>query len=285
LISQAVDVVRPAADAKGIALSISVEKELGTVKADKTRFHQIVWNLLTNAVKFTPRGGSIRATVACRQRLMEITVSDNGEGIDPDFLPHLFEPFRQSENPSTRVHGGLGLGLSIVRYLVEAHGGTIRASSGGRGKGAAFTFTLPLEKAHAGERQEPMPAAVRAEGRLGGVRIMVIDDDHDGRLLVKTALQQAGAEVVALESAPLAVAEFSTRPCDVVITDIAMPAMDGYELAARLRELATDRPLKVVALSAFHPQKGEPQDAFDEYLTKPIDPFSLVDAIVRVAGR
>src|SRR6185436_16898075 len=199
--------VRPTAEAKDITLATSLGPSLGTIVADPTRLQQVLWNLLTNAVKFTPKGGTVQVSARRTSSHVQLTVSDSGEGIDPDFLPHVFEAFRQAENPNTRIHGGLGLGLSIVRYIAEAHGGTVAAESPGRGKGATFTVTLPVAAVAPAVAQTPTPlraGRIIDRQRLSGVRIVIVDDDRGGREMVRTVLMQAGAEVKAFESAPLA---------------------------------------------------------------------------------
>jgi len=286
----AIEAVKPSADARHIALLTSFAPNLSTTIADPTRLQQVIWNLLSNAVKFTPKGGTIVVDARRTSSHVQIAVKDNGEGIDPGFLPHIFEPFRQAENPSTRLHGGLGLGLSIVRYLIEAHGGTVAADSPGRGLGTTFTLTLPVGalKAEHAKYFTPVlqePRAPIVTGRLAGVDVLLIDDDREARELVRAALHQAGANVIAVESAGLALSELANRRPDLILTDIAMPMMDGYALAREIRKRKELSKSKLVALSAFPVSRQANSDAgFDEYLTKPIDPFELVDAVARVVG-
>jgi PAS domain S-box-containing protein len=290
VITGAVEAVKPSADARHIALLTSFAPNLATTIADPTRLQQVMWNLLSNAVKFTPKGGTILIDGRRTSSHVQITVRDNGEGIDPQFLPHVFEPFRQAENPSTRLHGGLGLGLSIVRYLTEAHGGTVAADSPGRGLGTTFTIILPVGalKVESQKHFTPVlqePRAPIVTGRLAGVDVLLIDDDREARELVRAALRQAGANVIAVESAGLALAELVNRRPDLILTDIAMPMMDGYALAREIRKRKDLAKSKLVALSAFPVSRQANSDAgFDEYLTKPIDPFELVDAVARVVG-
>jgi len=290
VITGAIEAVKPSADARHIALVTSFAPNLATTIADPTRLQQVIWNLLSNAVKFTPKGGTIVVDARRTSSHVQISVKDNGEGIDPQFLPHIFEPFRQAENPSTRLHGGLGLGLSIVRYLIEAHGGTVAADSPGRNLGTTFTLTLPVGalKAEHIKHFTPVlqePRAPIVTGRLAGVDVLLIDDDREARELVRAALRQAGANVIAVESAGLALTELATRRPDLILTDIAMPMMDGYALAREIRKRKDLAKSKLVALSAFPVSRQANSDAgFDEYLTKPIDPFELVDAVARVVG-
>jgi PAS domain S-box-containing protein len=283
VLQAALDAVRPSADAKSITLTTSFSPSLGIVAADATRLQQVTWNLLSNAIKFTPKNGRVELAAKRTASQLQICVTDTGEGIDTEFLPHVFEAFRQAETPSTRVHGGLGLGLSIVRYLAEAHGGTVTAESEGRGKGARFTVTLPVLAVH----PHAMPAEIASEtalepmagtADLHGLRILVVDDDHDGRGLIAAVLRQAGAAVTAVDSADAALAAMQAGRYDIVLTDIAMPRMDGYSLQRKLRELGLLDKTRIVALTAF-PGSAVAADEreFDSYLRKPIDPFELTE--------
>jgi PAS domain S-box-containing protein len=286
IIAASLDAVRPTAEAKAITLSTSLGPSLGTVIADPTRLQQVLWNLLTNAVKFTPRGGKVEVGARRTSSHVQFTVTDSGEGIDPDFLPHVFEAFRQAENPNTRIHGGLGLGLSIVRYIAEAHGGTVAAESAGRGKGATFTVTLPVAAVAPAVSQTPTPLRVGRtidRERLRGIRILLVDDDHSGREMVRTILTQSGAEVSAYESGPQALAVLDHMRPDLVITDLAMPVMDGYTMVHELRKRNDVAGIKIIALTAFPTGTSMADPSlFDIVLAKPIDPFHLVDEVARV---
>jgi PAS domain S-box-containing protein len=279
----ALDAVRPSTDAKQITLATAFSPQIGTTTADATRLQQIIWNLLSNAVKFTPKGGRIELGARRTASQLEISVTDNGEGIDPEFLPHVFEAFRQAETPSTRVHGGLGLGLSIVRYMAEAHGGTVTAESEGRGRGARFCVSLPIRAVRpvdgttSKRREEGSFAEVSPSmADLKGLRILVVDDDGEGRELVAMALRQAGAIVTAVPSAADALAHVDRNSPDIILTDIAMPNTDGYALQRQLREKEGLANTRIVALTAF-PASAVAADEkeFDTYLRKPIDPFEL----------
>jgi PAS domain S-box-containing protein len=288
LLANAVDTVRPSADAKQIAIVTALSPDLGNILGDPTRLQQIVWNLLTNAVKFTPKDGAVELSARRTASHVQITVRDTGEGIEPSFLPHIFEAFRQAESPSTRVHGGLGLGLSIVRYFTEAHGGTVSAESSGRGKGATFTITLPIgamRKAKSEPRDsQHLDATPLPPERLRGLRILVVDDDREARELVRAVLSQAGAEVTAVDSANRALEKLGERAADIMVTDIAMPTMDGYSLVREVRQQPRYNRMKIAALSAFPAGRAStPQSGFDDYLSKPIDPFALVEAIAKLA--
>lgn len=281
VIMKSVDAVNATADAKQITITTMLSPGLGLIVADPTRLQQVIWNLLNNAVKFTPRKGTVDVMARRTASTVQISVKDSGEGIDPQFLPHIFEPFRQAESPQTRVHGGLGLGLSIVRYIAEAHGGTVSAESEGRGKGSTFTVTLPVRAVSTDAG--PVPAAFgdtfMHRDRLRGIDIVLVDDENESRRMVTTVLRAAGATIVAVDNAAAALSAIEEHRPDLVITDIAMPDVDGYAFTRTLREREHD--LKVVALSAFPPSPEK--SGFDAYLSKPIDPFHLVDEIARIA--
>ncbi|HYO75973.1 MAG TPA: PAS domain S-box protein [Thermoanaerobaculia bacterium] len=284
VIAHAIDAVKTTAAAKEITITTSVDPNSGSIVADPTRIQQVIWNLLSNAVKFTPRGGEVRISARRTASQVQLEVTDNGEGIDPRFLPHVFEPFRQAEDPQTRVHGGLGLGLSIVRYITEAHGGTIIAASEGLGQGATFTITLPVRAviAGTGPSRNLLGEAFRGRDRLQGLEIMLVDDDQESRKMVTAVLRSAGASVLPLDSASAAFDAIEQRRPHIVITDIAMPEVDGYAFTRTLRGRDYGRQMKIIALSAFPPRPGE-SSGFDGYLTKPIDPFHLVDEVARIA--
>jgi PAS domain S-box-containing protein len=284
VILDAVDAVNPTAAAKQIKLTTAFAPALGSMVVDAARLQQVVWNLLTNAVKFTPRQGTVQISALRTGSHVQISVVDSGEGIDLQFLPHVFEPFRQAESPRTRLHGGLGLGLSIVRYIAEAHGGTVSAQSEGRGKGATFTVTLPVYAVS--PEKEAVKGAMGGEtflhGRLVGLDIVVIDDDDESRRMITAVLRASGANVLALESAATALTAIAENPPDLVITDIAMPDMDGYAFTRALRAREGGDELSLVALSAF-PAAMEEKHHFDLYLSKPVDPFHLVQEVARLA--
>ncbi|MEA2339599.1 MAG: hypothetical protein QOE82_3606, partial [Thermoanaerobaculia bacterium] len=283
VVMKAVDGVNTTADAKQITITTALTPGLGAIVADPTRIQQVIWNLLTNAMKFTPRGGSVQVTARRTASQVQISVTDSGEGIDPQFLPHIFEPFRQAESPQTRVHGGLGLGLSIVRYIAEAHGGSVSASSEGRGKGSTFTVTLPVRAvtSEAGAVRNSLGDTFMHRDRLRGLDIVLVDDEQESRKMLTAVLRAAGANVVALDNAAEALRVIKENPPRLVITDIAMPEMDGYAFTRQIRErVGSD--MKVVALSAFT-ATADKRAGFDAYLSKPIDPFHLVDEIAKIA--
>jgi PAS domain S-box-containing protein len=284
LLNDSLASVKPSADAKQITITTSFAPDLGSIVADSTRLQQVLWNLLTNAVKFTPSKGKVEIAARRTSSHLQISVTDSGEGIAPDFLPHIFEAFRQAENPMSRIHGGLGLGLSIVRYIVEAHGGTIAAESKGKGQGATFTATLPIGSTMGSTLTTTLPDRALHARKLADVKILVVDDDPEGREMVRVALRQAGAEVTVVESAHRALAEMEERRPHLIISDISMPHMNGYALAREIRANPLNEDIKLLALTAF-PASGSAAERgfFERYLTKPIDPFELVDAVAEVA--
>lgn len=283
VIKDSVDGVTPTANAKQINITTSLARELGVMVGDATRIQQVLWNLLTNAVKFTPRNGTVEVSARRTSSHIQIDVCDSGEGIDPQFLPYIFEPFRQAESPQTRVHGGLGLGLSIVRYITEAHGGSVAVKSEGRGKGTTFTVTLPVRavSTNAGAVRNAFGDTFLHRDRLRGIEIVLVDDELESRKMVATVLRAAGAIVLPFDSASAALAAIDDRRPDLVITDIAMPGTDGYALTRTLRERPYGERLNIVALSAFTAASSD-RSVFAAYLSKPIDPFQLVDEIARI---
>jgi PAS domain S-box-containing protein len=283
VVMSAVDAVSATADAKGIRITTTLAPGLGTMVVDSTRLHQVIWNLLSNAVKFTPRGGAVQVAARRTVSHVQISVCDNGEGIDSQFLPHMFEPFRQAELPHTRVHGGLGLGLSIVRYIVEAHGGMITAESRGRGQGSEFTVTLPVRAVAADSGKRSSREDFVHRDRLRAVDMVIVEDDQEARDMISAVLRASGANVRAFDSAGGAIIAIGERKPELLITDIAMPEVDGYAFVRKLRERGLTTDMKIVALSAF-PAGAEPT-GFDAYLTKPIDPFQLIEDVARIVAR
>jgi len=294
VIEAALEVVRPAAGAKEIALVATLDGSLGTMMGAPDRLQQIVWNLVMNAVKFTPRGGRVEVSVRRASRTVDIVVEDTGEGMAPDFLPHVFEAFRQADSSTTRAHGGLGLGLALVRQLVELHGGRVRAESAGKGRGSTFTVTLPLAvprsetEGRVGEGEEAEGGAQRSA--LQGVRVLVVDDDAESLEVSAMVLRVAGAEVRTTAAAFGAYELIQSWQPDVVLTDLAMPGEDGFMLLRAMRTAFAERRVKVpiVALTAYGTTENRAyalQAGFDLYLTKPIDPRELTSAVAEVAHR
>ena len=298
VIEKAVEIVRPAADAKGVRLETALAPGLGAILGDAGRLQQVVWNLLTNAVKFTPEGGRVGVRLGLTDSRAEIVVSDTGQGIRPDFLPFVFERFRQADSTTTRAHGGLGLGLAIVRHIVEAHGGTAHAESRGPGQGAAFTLRLPLMRAQtaaeAGGRPATVGVAEDGHGlqRLDGMRILLVDDEPESNDAVTSLLASCGAEVRAAGSAEGARNILARWRADVLVSDVAMPEEDGYALVASLRardgEIAQ---IPAVALTAYASREDKVRllsAGFQAHVAKPLDAAELVAVIAslgRAAGR
>lgn len=289
VVEAALDSVRPAAAAKELRLHAVLDSE-GMILGAAGRLQQVVWNLLMNAVKFTPKGGRIEVALRRVNSQVELVVSDTGEGIDPDLLAHVFERFRQGDSSSTRTHGGLGIGLALVRHLVELHGGSVRAESLGRGQGATFTVTLPVARAKS-ETVDAAGTAVTPSGTiLRGVRVLVVDDDVDSVDLARMVLAEAGADVRTCSSAASAIAIIQGWTADVLVLDIEMPGEDGYSLLQRVREMesAQRRRTPVIALTAYgnaDDRKRAFAAGFNLYLSKPVDPEELAMAIASVAGR
>lgn len=292
--STAVETVRPVAQAKGVRLNTHISPIDEPLLGDPARVEQIVWNLVSNAIKFTPRDGTVEARVEARDAWAHITVRDTGEGISPEFLPHLFERFRQQEGTAaSRKHGGLGLGLAIVKHLAELHGGRVRAESAGLGRGSTFTVELPLASKPervlgAGAESSKAAADVTT---LGGVRVLLVEDESDTREFVQRVLEESSAEVVSAGSAAEALAVIDEARPDVLVSDVGMPGMDGYALVRELRSReasCNESPVPAVALTAFA-RSEDRERAFDagftEHLTKPIDPATLVTAVARLSRK
>jgi CheY-like chemotaxis protein len=295
VIQAAVDAVRPAATARDVRLRTTIDSDAWMVLGDPSRLQQAVWNLLTNAIKFTPRGGRVHVRLERCDTAAVVAVSDSGPGLPPEFLPHAFERFRQADASPTRAQGGLGLGLAIVRHLIELHGGTVKVESPGEMGGATFTVALPLyePEQEAVDPASARPAPARAElavapsSALDGARVLVVDDEADTREVLSVLLGGAGAEVRTSASAADALASVARWRPDVLLVDIAMPGEDGYALLTRLRALATRHggEIPALALTAYaHPQDRERALAagFHDYIAKPFEPPALVTAIARL---
>jgi CheY-like chemotaxis protein/nitrogen-specific signal transduction histidine kinase len=282
VITTAVEATRSAAEARSLAVDVRLGPLDGVVVGDAARLQQIVTNLLTNAVKFTPSGGRIVVRLERAGAAARIVVADTGCGISGDLLPHVFDRFRQGDSGATRTQGGLGLGLAIVRHLVELHGGTVTAESGGEAQGATFTVILPVSRAaHAAPhaaREEAAPAV--PPGVLDGVRVLVVDDDPDARELLDIALHEAGAEVHVVDSTRAAVGELASFRPDLLLSDIGMPGEDGYALIHEVRsqESGARGHLPAIALTAFASNADRERAlacGFDVHVAKPIDAGDL----------
>ena len=284
VIEAALDSVRPAAAAKELRLQSVLDPNAGTIIGATDRLQQVVWNLLMNAVKFTPKGGRVQVHLRRVDSRVEILVSDTGEGISAEVLPYIFDRFRQGDSSSTRVHGGLGIGLALVRHLVDLHGGIVTAESAGVGKGATFTVTLPVALA------TPDDTVILPEGRAGaalhGLRVLLADDDVDGLELARVILAGVGADVRTCSSSAAAREILRAWPADVLVLDIEMPGEDGYALLRSLREAGTRAPaIALTAYSRGQDRKRALAAGFSLHLPKPVDPGELTIAVANVAGR
>ncbi|WP_275935433.1 response regulator [Sorangium cellulosum] len=295
VIDAALEVVRPAADAKGVRLLSLLEPGVGAVAGDAGRLQQVVWNLLNNAVKFTPRGGVVRIRLDRADGSAEITVSDTGQGIEPAFLPYVFEQFRQAESGTTRRHGGLGLGLTIVKSLVEMHGGTAHALSDGEGRGATFVVQLPLAAPPShdrGRRLAALPSASAGSDRppeLAALNVLVVEDEDDTRELLVTMLEQCGARVTAVSSAAEALLAVKALQPDVLVSDVAMPGEDGYALIRKIRALpaASGGRTPAIALTAYARTEDRMRAlraGFNTHVPKPIEPAELLAVLSTMCG-
>jgi PAS domain S-box-containing protein len=292
VIVAALETVRPAAAAKGIRLGSHIQPGVAMVMGDPVRLQQICWNLLSNAVKFTPLQGEVTIAVDRTQATTSIRVRDSGQGIAPDILPYIFERFRQEDPSLTRTHGGLGLGLAIVRYLVELQGGSVTAESPGKGLGATFTVTLPLRPAEVDDRSRPAPFTppMLHVPRCDGSRVLVVDDEKDSRLLLTAFLESYGANVTAVDTVRGALESLDCQPFDVVVSDLAMPGVDGFALAKQIRARPTDRggriPLMALTAHAGTQARIQALDAgFDTFVTKPVDPGELAAVVANLTRR
>ena len=288
----AINVVRPAADAKGILLDYWAEPGLGAICADSARLHQIIWNLLSNAVKFTPNGGRINVRVEQDGTDARVTVKDTGQGIDSEFLPSVFDRFRQADSSTTRSFGGLGLGLAIVRHLVELHGGTVSAQSDGVNKGATFSATFPL----LADRSDAVAVAQSGEmtalefRSLDGLRVLLVDDEPEAREIISTVITRTGAEVTTCTTATEALAKLAEWKPDVILSDIAMPDEDGYSFIGKVRSLPRDKggETPAAALTAYARDVDRRQAlaaGYQMHIAKPIGASQLVNMVARLAGR
>ena len=298
IINAAIDSIRPSVDAKNIRLQAVLDPAAGQISGDADRLQQIVWNLLTNAVKFTPKGGRIQVKLQRIDSHVEIVVSDSGVGISNDFLPYVFDRFRQADASTTRIHGGLGLGLSIVHQLVDLHGGSVSVSSEGEGKGATFTISLPLAGVTSSEKEgepaNPVPtdqvATLEGLPSLAGLKVLVVDDEPDTRELIREVLKECGAEVILSRSAAEALEALEQHKPDILISDLGMPDEDGYSLISKIRELPAERGghIPAAALTAYARAEDRMRvlrSGFQFHLPKPVDSAELVTVIASLAGR
>ncbi len=292
VIAASVDIVRPAADARGVHIHVSDDASVGAVYGDPARLQQVIWNLLSNAVKFTPRDGHVHVSLRQANSSAELVVRDTGMGIHPEFLPRVFERFRQAESPVIRSHRGLGLGLAIVRHLIELHGGTATAESPGEGLGATFTITIPLAAIQTEDSartlSDQLEKAPTTRPPLEGLRVLVVEDESDARELLSLTLEFSGAQVEAVTSAREALENLPVFKPDVLLSDIGLPVESGYDLIRKVRSLPSEaRNIPAVALTAFATEKDRQlalSAGFQMHLAKPVDPEVLVEAIERLAN-
>lgn len=295
VIEAAVGTVRPAADAKGVRLTVEIDADASPVLGDPDRLHQVLWNLLSNAVKFTPQDGAVELSLEEDDGHVEVRVRDSGQGISPELLPEIFGRFWQADSSSSRKHGGLGLGLAIVKQLVELHGGTVSATSDGEGTGATFLIRIPHQHVWTGDFKEGEHAgtppfqnsAKRMAGVIRGLKVLVVDDEPDARALLKRLLEAEGAIVYASDSAQDALHRIHAARPDVLVSDIGMPGQDGYELIRNVRSLSPDAggATPAIALTAY--ARAEDREraigaGFQEHLAKPLEPARLISAIAEL---
>ena len=293
-VQAAVEAVRPAAAARGVTVETRVDDGIGRVMGDSSRVQQIVWNLVSNAIKFTPRAGTVSVRLRRAGTSAELVVADTGKGIAPEFLPHVFDRFRQGDASTTRTHGGLGLGLAIVRHLTELHGGSVEATSEGEGRGATFTIRLPLdlesiETSRASTAAGDAVAAPDRDGQLAGVRVLVIDDEPDARELFRVILAQAGADVRTAGSARSALMMLDEWLPTVVVCDIAMPVVDGYAFVAQLRARPQDAGAEIPAAALTAYARLEDREraraaGYQMHIVKPVDPRELTRSVASLSA-
>ena len=289
VVSHAIEAIQPSADNKSIRIQTLIDSRVGPVRADPTRLQQVLWNLLSNAVKFTPKGGRIKVILERVDSHVEVVVEDSGIGIDPDFLPFVFDRFRQADSGLSRRHGGLGLGLSIVKNLVELHGGSVRAKSPGKDQGSTFIVVLPLFPLRAGVDRPSRaitsdPLKEIELPRLDDVHILLVDDDLDVCELVSTILGGRGARVHCVTSGREALQALAQKEFDLVLSDIGMPDMDGYEFMRELRKMEEKRSkwTPAIAITAYAGSEDRQRSLLSGYqmhMTKPIEPLELIAAV------
>jgi signal transduction histidine kinase/ActR/RegA family two-component response regulator len=302
VVAATVDALRPTAEAKSIRLETVVDPQTGHVSGDADRLQQVIWNLLSNAIKFTPGGGRVQVRLQRAESHVEIVVSDSGKGISEEFLPYVFDRFRQADGTSTRMHGGLGLGLSIVRQLVELHGGMVSVQSNGDEQGATFIVQLPL----IATREQTVPAvhpprqptvsghsnlSFGSPPSLKGLRVLVLDDEPDTRSLLRVVLERCGSEVATAGSAEEALAAFAQSKPDVIISDIGMPGEDGYEFIGKLRAAEVEQHgerIPAIALTAYARVEDRVRAlnaGFQVHVPKPIEPVELLAVVASLTDR
>jgi signal transduction histidine kinase/CheY-like chemotaxis protein len=291
LIESAVDAMRPAADAKGILMETAVNATAVHLPADPNRLQQVFWNLLSNAIKFTPPGGTVMIAAERTGTDLRVVVRDTGIGIDAEFLPHVFERFSQADSTNVRAHSGLGIGLAIVRYFVELHGGSVTVQSAGKGSGTTFTVVLPIKTMPARIRPRKQKPVARTFSSLKGLRLLIVDDEPQVLELLSLVLEHEGATIVTAASAEQALQAYEINPPDILISDIAMPEENGYVLLQKIREMEqrrNRRPAPAIALTAYARDEDKQRSleaGFDIHLSKPISSEELISALLGVARK
>jgi CheY-like chemotaxis protein len=288
IVNNAIEAVRQSAAGKEIRLQSLLDSRIGLVRGDPNRLQQVLWNLLSNAIKFTPKGGRVQVVLERVNSHAEICIEDTGIGIRPDFLPHVFDRFRQADPSTTRHYGGLGLGLSIVKNLVELHGGTVRVTSPGERQGSTFVVCLPISHVRAEPESIGNPAGSAADSlgpaelpRLDGARVLVVDDENDGRALTMRILEDRGAQVVCASNAREALEALTREHFDLLLSDIGMPDMDGFALIRKVREFDKSRggPIPAIAITAYARAEDRQRSllaGFHMHLSKPIEARELI---------
>jgi PAS domain S-box-containing protein len=296
VVEAAIATVQHSADAKGVKIETNIQPDAGMTSGDPVRLQQVVWNLLSNAIKFTDRGDAVRVRLRRTRSQMEIEVADSGRGIDVDFLPHVFERFRQADARTTREHGGLGLGLAIVKHLVELHGGSASVTSQGKGTGSVFTIQLPISAVRHEDdidskpQSQPVNAATAPKPvKLAGLKVLVVDDETDARELLRRVLNGSEAKVMLASSAAEALAVVDAEHPDVIVSDIGMPMVDGYELMRKVRAMGNSRGrIPAIALTAFARVEDRAkalEAGYSAHLTKPVEASELLAAVATLTER
>jgi signal transduction histidine kinase/ActR/RegA family two-component response regulator len=301
VVAGAIETIRPAADAKDIRIQAIIDPHAPPVLGDPNRLQQVFWNLLSNAVKFTPKAGRLQVSLERVNSHLEVCVSDSGVGINPEFLPYVFDRFRQADASSTRKHGGLGLGLAIVKQLIELHGGNVRVNSGGIDQGTTFCVTLPLavlrtqaeddkeERRHP-DAQQALPSDLKSQFQLRGLKVLVVDDEPDARALVARLLQSRDADVITAGSAAEALELVQKERPDVLVSDIGMPVEDGYSLIRRVRALGPEKGGNVPAIALTAYARAEDRmravlAGFQMHVAKPAEGAELLTMVSSLSGR
>ena len=298
IVSAAVDSVRPVAETRQVTVSCEIDADRDTVLGDADRLQQVIWNLLTNAVKFTPQHGSVRVVLRREDQRLTVAVTDTGQGISPSFLPYVFDRFRQADSSSTRSHGGLGIGLTIVRHIVELHGGSAKAHSDGEGAGSTFTINLPIHvPAITAQPETPTrepklrlteDALPIEEGRLAGLRVLLVEDDDDARELLSEVLRRGEAEVTTASCVDEAIEAFLRFDPDLIVSDIAMPDRDGYDLIRVIREMPVNQGGQTPAIAVTAYARDDDRQralaaGFQAHLAKPVEPAQLINLVAELA--